>query len=199
MLSTFVCKCLSNCQYTSCRSSDGRILVMSSTDGYCSLVSFAEGELGTPYIGKKKEVSNCEKQESVETASSKAAECVNREEAEMEVESVTPSNGKPEKNIKPSINAPDKSCKDEETKKAPSCTPDKPSKELENKENKTDSSRTPEESFTEQKNEESEKPSLNTPEKPSQNQQVESKKPPNTPEEPPKKQITVRRGGDRCV
>ncbi|KAG7168560.1 Chromatin assembly factor 1 subunit B-like [Homarus americanus] len=28
---------------------DGRILVVSSTDGYCSLVSFSEGELGIPY------------------------------------------------------------------------------------------------------------------------------------------------------
>ena len=32
------------------RSDDGLILVVSSTDGYCSLVSFAEGELGTPYL-----------------------------------------------------------------------------------------------------------------------------------------------------
>lgn len=30
-------------------SSDGRIIVVSSTDGYCSIVTFAEGELGTPY------------------------------------------------------------------------------------------------------------------------------------------------------
>lgn len=31
------------------RSSDGRILVVSSTDGYCSIVTFSEGELGKPY------------------------------------------------------------------------------------------------------------------------------------------------------
>jgi len=30
-------------------SSDGRILVVSSTDGYCSIVTFSEGELGKPY------------------------------------------------------------------------------------------------------------------------------------------------------
>ena len=31
------------------RSGDGRFLVVSSTDGYCTIISFAEGELGTPY------------------------------------------------------------------------------------------------------------------------------------------------------
>ncbi|XP_076055042.1 chromatin assembly factor 1, p105 subunit [Oratosquilla oratoria] len=36
-------------------SDDGRILVVSSTDGYCSLISFAEGELGTPYKAKTSE------------------------------------------------------------------------------------------------------------------------------------------------
>ena len=30
------------------RSSDGRLLVISSTDGYCSFIKFDEGELGTP-------------------------------------------------------------------------------------------------------------------------------------------------------
>ncbi|KAL7643421.1 UNVERIFIED_CONTAM: hypothetical protein RMT77_005403 [Armadillidium vulgare] len=34
-------------------SSDGKILVVSSTDGYCSLVSFCEGELGIPYESTK--------------------------------------------------------------------------------------------------------------------------------------------------
>ena len=29
-------------------SADGRILIVASTDGYCSLVSFEEGELGEP-------------------------------------------------------------------------------------------------------------------------------------------------------
>ena len=32
----------------STRSSDGRILVVSSLDGYCSIVSFKDGELGKP-------------------------------------------------------------------------------------------------------------------------------------------------------
>ncbi|KAK7066103.1 Chromatin assembly factor 1 subunit B [Halocaridina rubra] len=44
---------ISNMHYTRLSdiawSSDGRILVVSSTDGYCSLVSFSEGELGNPY------------------------------------------------------------------------------------------------------------------------------------------------------
>lgn len=31
------------------RSSNGRILVVSSTDGYCSIITFNEGELGEPY------------------------------------------------------------------------------------------------------------------------------------------------------
>nr|XP_045607869.1 chromatin assembly factor 1 subunit B-like [Procambarus clarkii]XP_045607870.1 chromatin assembly factor 1 subunit B-like [Procambarus clarkii] len=36
-------------------SSDGRILVVSSTDGYCSLVSFSKDEVGIPYKEKMKE------------------------------------------------------------------------------------------------------------------------------------------------
>ena len=32
-----------------CRSHDGRILAVSSTDGYCTLVTFEENELGIPY------------------------------------------------------------------------------------------------------------------------------------------------------
>nr|CAD7441719.1 unnamed protein product [Timema bartmani] len=35
------------------RSSDGRALVVSSTDGYCSIVTFAEGELGKEYKPSK--------------------------------------------------------------------------------------------------------------------------------------------------
>lgn len=31
------------------RSNNGRIIVISSTDGYCSIVTFTEEELGTPY------------------------------------------------------------------------------------------------------------------------------------------------------
>ncbi|XP_066975835.1 chromatin assembly factor 1 subunit B [Macrobrachium rosenbergii] len=44
---------ISNMHYTRLSdvawSSDGRILVLSSTDGYCSLVSFSDEELGVPY------------------------------------------------------------------------------------------------------------------------------------------------------
>lgn len=36
---------------TSTRSSDGMTLVMSSSDGFCSSLSFASGELGNPYQG----------------------------------------------------------------------------------------------------------------------------------------------------
>jgi len=47
---------ISNIHYTRLSdltwSDDGRLLVVSSTDGYCSLVSFSEGELGTPYKEK---------------------------------------------------------------------------------------------------------------------------------------------------
>ncbi|XP_063612996.1 chromatin assembly factor 1 subunit B-like isoform X2 [Penaeus indicus] len=47
---------ISNIHYTRLSdvawSSDGRILVVSSTDGYCSLVSFTEEEIGIPYKGK---------------------------------------------------------------------------------------------------------------------------------------------------
>ncbi|KAM3187358.1 hypothetical protein ACTXT7_002467 [Hymenolepis weldensis] len=35
-------------------SSDGRLLTVTSTDGYCSLIYFYEGELGTPYTGPLK-------------------------------------------------------------------------------------------------------------------------------------------------
>nr|CDS26360.1 chromatin assembly factor 1 subunit b [Hymenolepis microstoma] len=35
-------------------SSDGRLLTVTSTDGYCSLIYFSEGELGTPYTGPLK-------------------------------------------------------------------------------------------------------------------------------------------------
>lgn len=31
------------------RSSDGQLLIVSSSDGYCSIVSFSKDELGTPY------------------------------------------------------------------------------------------------------------------------------------------------------
>lgn len=34
------------------RSGDGLLLVISSTDGFCSIVSFGVGELGKPYESK---------------------------------------------------------------------------------------------------------------------------------------------------
>lgn len=34
-------------------SSDGRLLIIASTDGYCTFVTFAPGELGVPYDGPK--------------------------------------------------------------------------------------------------------------------------------------------------
>ncbi|XP_039275435.1 chromatin assembly factor 1 subunit B [Nilaparvata lugens] len=39
-------------------SSDGRLLVVSSSDGYCSLISFAEGELGEIYVPPATDVEN---------------------------------------------------------------------------------------------------------------------------------------------
>ena len=40
---------LSDSIHHCCRSKDGRILVVSSMDGYCSVVTFDAGELGVPY------------------------------------------------------------------------------------------------------------------------------------------------------
>lgn len=129
-----------DCHCTSCRSSDGRILVMSSTDGYCSLVSFAEGELGTQYV---------------ETDSSKAAKRVNREEAEIEEKSkISPSNM--EENIKSCSNSPDKPSekqRDEESKKPSSITPEESSTKQEEKESKEPSSDTLEKSLNKQQEE----------------------------------------------
>ncbi|KAF4521085.1 hypothetical protein B566_EDAN010959 [Ephemera danica] len=46
--------CVSNIHYTRLSdltwSSDGLFLMVSSTDGYCSIVTFVPGELGTPYL-----------------------------------------------------------------------------------------------------------------------------------------------------
>ncbi|KAK8393219.1 hypothetical protein O3P69_013315 [Scylla paramamosain] len=221
---------LSNIHYTHLSdlswSSDGRILVMSSTDGYCSLVSFAEGELGTPYVGKRNNTSNCEKEK--EADSSKAEDSATTEDVEMEEESKTPPSNKPE-NAKSSISTSDKSPehKNGESKKSSSCTLDKTSKK--SKESKANSSITPEESSTEQKDGENKKSitsSKTTPEESSIEQKDEgskesvtvSKSMPeesssvqkdgesgkaptstsveSTPEQAPKKQMTVRRAGD---
>ena len=39
------------------RSTDGTTLVVSSTDGYCTIVTFDEGELGKPYVETSSEQS----------------------------------------------------------------------------------------------------------------------------------------------
>lgn len=36
--------------FGTCRSSDGSTLVASSTDGYCTIVTFGKDEIGEPYI-----------------------------------------------------------------------------------------------------------------------------------------------------
>ena len=41
---------------TPCRSNDGRILVVSSSDGYCTLVHFHDGELGKAHNLSGKDV-----------------------------------------------------------------------------------------------------------------------------------------------
>lgn len=49
------------------RSSDGRLLIVSSSDGFCSIVSFSEFELGTPYVNNfVKEVENVTQEDSKE-------------------------------------------------------------------------------------------------------------------------------------
>ena len=42
------------CFISSYRSSDGKLLLISSTDGYCTLIAFEDGELGIPYIDPAK-------------------------------------------------------------------------------------------------------------------------------------------------
>ncbi|KAG0714844.1 Chromatin assembly factor 1 subunit B [Chionoecetes opilio] len=98
---------LSNIHYTRLSdlswSSDGLLLVMSSTDGYCSLVSFTKGELGTPYVGKTSKASNTDKQNSC-----KVAESVNKVETEMEEESKTKTvSSSLAESIKPSSKTPE--------------------------------------------------------------------------------------------
>lgn len=49
--------------YNCFRSNDGKILVISSTDGYCSIIVFADGELGVVYDSTKQEKKQEEKME----------------------------------------------------------------------------------------------------------------------------------------
>ncbi|XP_046392894.1 chromatin assembly factor 1 subunit B [Ischnura elegans] len=73
---------ISNIHYTRLTditwSSDGRILVVSSTDGYCSAITFAEGELGIPYKG------NNEAQNSMNSSPVSAKKPAREEKAQSE-------------------------------------------------------------------------------------------------------------------
>lgn len=175
---------------------------MSSTDGYCSLVSFAEGELGTPYVGKKNRDS--EKHESVMEDMNKVAGHENTEDVEMEGTSTKSSSALQEELAKYEM-SPSSSTLVEPSKKEEGMS-------------KTPSRKAPEESSKKPKKECS-KPSSNQLEEPSKKQekddkhkkappgitkktpQKEQEEKPNLdiPQEPPKKQITVRRAGDRCA
>ena len=44
---------VSTLHYMYCRSADGSILIVSSSDGFCSVLSFSPGELGTPLSSDK--------------------------------------------------------------------------------------------------------------------------------------------------
>ena len=41
--------------FSNYRSGDGRILIASSTDGYCSVITFSDDEIGTPYREESQE------------------------------------------------------------------------------------------------------------------------------------------------
>lgn len=189
--------------YVLCRSSDGRILVVSSTDGYCSLVSFAKGELGTPYVGEKNRDS--EKHESIMRDSSKDAE---HESADVEMEDVS---------RKPSSAVLEQAEKCENKSCGSNLPPEVSRKQGENK---SPSRKAPEESCSKQE-EESVKPSSNptvepskkqdkdgehnrlspgtTEDTPQEQQEESTKSSPGRAQEPPVKQITVRRARDRCA
>ena len=53
-----------------CRSSDAKLLLISSTDGYCTLIAFEDGELGIPYIDPAK-LATADKDNTVTGESSK--------------------------------------------------------------------------------------------------------------------------------
>lgn len=49
------------------RSSDGQLLIVSSSDGFCSIISFSKDELGSPYIDNTKdEMMNVEEESMVQ-------------------------------------------------------------------------------------------------------------------------------------
>ncbi|XP_042894256.1 chromatin assembly factor 1 subunit B-like isoform X2 [Penaeus japonicus] len=87
---------ISNIHYTRLSdvtwSSDGRILVVSSTDGYCSLVSFTEEELGIPYKGKiiETQVKKAGTSPNLQAKPSSRASSPREEPEKMEAETVEP-------------------------------------------------------------------------------------------------------------
>lgn len=202
MNSNYLTSNLSNFLCSLCRSSDGRILVASSTDGYCSLVSFAKGELGTPYIGKKNRDS--EKYESFLRNSNKVTE---HERADVEMEDVSKKpfsalldeSPKCEKNLT-SMTLIEPSKKQDESQ-TPSRKESWESCSKQDQEGSEPSSKQAVELSTKQeKGEEHNRPLKSTAEEILPNQQEESKKPSSdTAQEPPNSQITVRRARDRCV
>lgn len=187
--------------YALCRSSDGHILAVSSTDGYCSLVSFAEGELGTPYVGKKNRDSV--KHESIVDDTDKVTELVSTEDIEMENVSTEPCREVLEESTKcdksPGSNMPlEQSKKEEGVSKAPAKAPEESGKKPEEECSKPPSNEQEEPPKKQEKDEKHEKTSIIT-EKTPQKQQVEKKPSSDILQEPPKKQITARRAGDRCA
>lgn len=87
---------ISNIHYTRLSdvawSSDGRILVVSSTDGYCSLVSFTEEEIGIPYKGKiiETQVKKAGTSPNLSAKPSSGASSPREEAEKMETEAVEP-------------------------------------------------------------------------------------------------------------
>lgn len=57
------------------RSSDGQLLIVSSSDGFCSIISFSKEELGETYMEQAKiemmETEECSAQDDVEKVSNK--------------------------------------------------------------------------------------------------------------------------------
>lgn len=86
--------------YISFRSYDGRILVVSSTDGYCSLISFAEGELGTPYREKIEEnITKFVESSSLDPKETRPISSTSTDSASVEIESDIPAE-KPQTTVK---------------------------------------------------------------------------------------------------
>lgn len=78
------------------RSSDGRVIVVSSTDGYCSVITFAENELGTVYKGDNDKLENKNNEET------KTSNLVNKEKVDIKTKTELPDNSK-ENNVESMI------------------------------------------------------------------------------------------------